>query len=173
MKKNVKRVGKSIPPKILKNEYGLTQQEETFCQLFSNDPTHYGSGIMSYCTANGIKHKYIEHLRMTDRKGYNVIKSAASSWLTRTDLCNRIAMLLELNGWNNDNVDKQLLSVINQHEDRTSKIQAIKEYNILMKRIETKVENNIYNLSQEELMKVAGVKPIDNDIQPTNAKKGS
>jgi hypothetical protein len=48
--------------------------------------------------------------------------------------------LLETGGFNDQNVDKQLLFVINQHGDLQSKVRSIAEYNKLKKRVENKME---------------------------------
>ena len=53
---------------------------------------------------------------------------------------NRINELLTKEGFNDENVDKQLLAVINQHADFKSKVMAIKEYNNLKARIQKKID---------------------------------
>ena len=118
---------------IKKNKLNVNQ--EKFCFLYASDREFFGSGVDSYAEAYNI-----------DKKNKNWYKTAqvnASKLLSNTIICARINELLTSDGLNDQNVDKQLLFLINQHDDKNAKIQALREYNKLKARITEKLEVNI------------------------------
>ncbi len=113
-----------------KTEDGLNQQQEAFCQLYvNNEKEFFGNGVESYIEAYD-----------PDREGnwYKSAAASASRLLTNVKVVARINELLETGGFNNENVDKQHLFLINQHADLKTKLGAIKEFNALKKRVEDK-----------------------------------
>ena len=83
--------------------------------------------------------------------------TSSSRLLTDANILKRINKLLDNEVLNDSFVDKQLLLVITQNADMSSKVQAIKEYNKLKQRIEERikmhsqveVKNFIVELSNE------------------------
>lgn len=106
----------------------LNQKQERFCQLYTSDETFFANWAQAYLEVYDI-----------DRSKPNWYKTAcvqASKLLANAKVFNRINDLLEENGLNDGFVDKQLLFLISQHEDKWSKLWAIREYNSLKARIE-------------------------------------
>lgn len=113
-------------------DFGLSPKQSKFCELYATDREFFGNGTQSYIEAYNPK-----------RKGnwYMNAKAAASENLTKPNLLKYTNYLLEEEGLNDQNVDKQLLFIINQHADFKSKVAAIREYNKLKQRITDKVDH--------------------------------
>lgn len=91
-----------------------------------------------------------------DQEKGNWYKTAcvcASKLLRNAKVYTYINELLRSDGLNPQFADKQLLYLMSQHEDKTAKKDAIKEYNRLTQRVIEKVEINHINtkLTPEEL----------------------
>lgn len=140
-KKRVKKYrsnirGKKLTPKTkeelrtqqILTKYQLTLQQEMFCRYFTSPSEFYGNGIQSYSLA--YNHD------ISSPRGYAVARSRASSLLSSLNIMTRIDDLLQTTGLNDQNVDKQLLHVIVQNAEYSSKVAAIREYNKLKKRID-------------------------------------
>ncbi len=114
-------------------ETGLNPKQEQFCQLYATEKEFFGNGVESYLEVYDI-----------DRTKPNWYKTAcvtASKLLSNNKVCTRIAELLTTEGFNDQNVDKQLLFVINQHLEFGSKVAAIREYNKLKQRIVERIDH--------------------------------
>ena len=104
----------------------LTDKREMFAKLYATDPECYGDHKRAYM------------------KVYN--SSEANAGANAAKLINDPAVIskineyLSLDGFNDQNVDKQLLFVINQHKDLSTKVKGIQEYNKLKKRINNTME---------------------------------
>lgn len=99
----------------------LSLQQEEFCQLYiSSDRELYGNGTNCY----------IEAYKPDKKKPnwYNTARACASRMLTRTNIINRINELLEEQGFNDENVEKQHLFLLNQHNDLKTKMKAVDHY---------------------------------------------
>ena len=128
--------------KVIKVKKLLNADQENFCQLFvSSDTEFYGNGTQSYLKA------YRERRSKNGNSGkikriltYDVARANACNLLTRPRIIERINELLEKRGFNNENVDKQHLFLLNQFADLKTKLGAIKEYNVLRGRIIKKIE---------------------------------
>jgi len=70
---------------------------------------------------------------------YDTAKVNASKLLTSANICRRISDYLDLAGFNDANVDKQLYLLLMQNVDLPTKARAIAEYNKLKQRITEKV----------------------------------
>lgn len=112
----------------------LNPRQELFCQYYATDVEFFGNGVQSYIEAY--------EPNKSKPNWYNVARASASQLLSNINICRRINELLEDSGLNDQNVDKQLLFLIDQHEDKGSKIAAIREYNKLKQRIVEKVDVN-------------------------------
>lgn len=87
---------------------------------------------------------YMEVYGQADENGkkmsYMAAAAAASRLLKNVKVINRITELLETGGFNEVNVDKQHLFLINQFSDLKSKMAAIKEFNVLKNRVKNKLD---------------------------------
>lgn len=122
-----------------KTEQGLNLQQEEFCKLYTNaeaiDREVFGNGVQCYLAVYGPEHlaKYKKHMK------YEVAIAASSRLLSKVKVIERINNLLEEGGFNDVNVDRQHLFLINQHSDLRTKMAAIKEYNAVKKRVDSKL----------------------------------
>lgn len=115
-----------------KTKTALNPKQEHFCQLFASDQEFFGNGVQSYIKAYS-----------PDQSKKNWYKSAcvsASQLLSNIKVFTRINELLEESGFNEVAVDKQLAYLINQHDDKTAKLGAIREFNKLKARITEKTD---------------------------------
>lgn len=129
----------------------LNPKQEAFCQLYvSGDKDFFGNWVQSY----------IEVYEPDQSKPwwYKVACSSASRLLSNEKVFNRINDLLEEHWLNDQFVDKQLLYLIKQHADNSSKISAIREYNKLKQRIVSRQEIEVKWSSVKDLT-------FDEDIQ--------
>jgi hypothetical protein len=113
----------------------LTPDQLNFCELFVSPKTEfYGNGTQSYLEA------YRERKTKTGKKSvvtYDAAKANAYKLLTKPEIIEKINSLLEAQGFNDENVDKQHLFLLNQYADLKTKLGAITEYNKLRKRVES------------------------------------
>lgn len=122
-----------------KTKGGLNLQQEAFCKLYAGeeaiDRDLFGNGTQCY----------IEAYKVNKSKPfwYEMAMAASSRLLRNVKVISRINELLEEGGFNDVNVDKQHLFLINQHADLKTKMAAIKEYNAVKKRVDNKLELNI------------------------------
>ena len=134
----------------------LNPKQELFCQLYASEAEFFGNGVQAYIEAYDPE--------TSKPNWYKSAQASASRLLSNVIICDRINHLLESKGLNDQNVDKQLLFLINQHADFKSKAAAIKEYNKLKARITEKLDvttlgqsvNPFKDLTTEELRKLAG-----------------
>jgi len=110
----------------------LNPKQEKFCQLYATEAEFFGNGVQAYIEAY--------EPSQSSRNWYASAQASASRLLSKVIICERINQLLEEAGLNDQNVDKQLLFLINQHADFKSKTAAIREYNKLKSRIKDKTE---------------------------------
>lgn len=128
---------------------GLNIHQEKFCNLYVTKE-FFGNGTEAYIEAYDVD--------LTRKGAYEGARASSSRLLTDANILKRINKLLDNEGLNDSFVDKQLLLVITQNADLSSKVQAIKEYNKLKQRIEERikmhsqveVKNFIVELSHEE-----------------------
>jgi hypothetical protein len=119
-----------------KTKSGLNLKQEAFCQAYvSFDKEKFGNGTQCYLEVYGAVNE-----KTGKRISYQVAMVLASNLLRNIKIVNRINELLTKEGFNDENVDKQLLAVINQHADFKSKVMAIKEYNNLKARIQKRLD---------------------------------
>ena len=113
------------------NNYGLNTEQELFCQYYVSQE-FFANGTRSYASAYNI-----ELVRKTD---FDTCSSNSSRLLGDVKICQYINELLEVGGLNDEFVDKQMSFLITQNQDFSAKIQAMKMYNDLKKRITKKLE---------------------------------
>ncbi len=126
-------------------------KQEEFCRLYASEEEFFGNGVRSYSEAYKIPFNTKDSSE--NMKNRKVCEASASRLLSKVKICERIAELLDGAGFNNENADKQLLFLMNQHGDRKVKIQALREYNALKSRIVQKVENTHKIESIEQIEK--------------------
>ena len=129
--------GKEIPQitRWWKNDYKLKPQQEEFAKLYIDHSIDlFGNGTQCYLEVYDIDR--------SKPNRYKTARSAASRLLTNVNVINRINALLEEGGLNDQFVDRQLLFLIQQHDDFSSKMAAIKEYNKVKQRITNKIEHS-------------------------------
>lgn len=115
--------------KKIKDE--LTVQQAEFCNLYVTS-SFFGNGVEAYIEAYEID--------LSKKGAYDNARSCASRLLTNVNILKRIDTLLDNEGLNDSFVDKQLLFLITQNADFSSKVSAIREYNKLKQRITDKIE---------------------------------
>ncbi len=119
-----------------KTEHGLTMLQELFCQYYVNaDRELFGNGVKCYLETFGEQYELENNKAMK----YEVACVLASRELSKVNIIKRINDLLQEGGFNDANVDRQHLFLINQHADLKTKMAAIKEYNAVKKRVEQKM----------------------------------
>lgn len=122
-----------------KTKDGLNLQQEEFCKFYTNsesiDRELFGNGVQCYLEVYGEDYQKTHKRPMK----YEVALALSSRLLTNVKVIDRINNLLEEGGFNNQNVDRQHLFLINQHADLRTKMQAIKEYNAVKKRVDNKL----------------------------------
>jgi len=114
----------NMPPEVGEE---LTLKEELFCRNYASSREFFGNGTRSYMDA----------FQTEDAHSASVL---ASRLLGKVGICQRIASLLTLQGWNDEFVDKQTLFLITQNADLKAKAAGVKIYNEVKKRITQKME---------------------------------
>lgn len=120
-----------------RNKYNLTLKEKKFSDLYLQ------------LNGNGAKAAY----EVYDCKNIRVAAAIASENLTKPNIIEYINLKLEENGFNDENVKKQHLFMLNQFADLSAKNKAIETYyKITGKYKEPRVEVNIFkDWTPEEL----------------------
>lgn len=128
----------------------LNMKQEAFCQLYASDKEFFGNGVQSYIE--------VYQPDQTKKNWYKTACQSASKLLSNSKVYDHINTLLEESGLNDQFVDKQLLFLVNQHADFSSKMAAIREYNKLKTRITEKIAGEITHkfedMTDDELDKV-------------------
>jgi len=99
----------------------LNPKQELFCKMYTSlEREMFGNGVESYLEVYDV-----------DRSKGNWYKTAcsnASRLLSNDKVCERINDLLEEQGFNDENVLKQHLFLLNQHTDLKTKMKAIESF---------------------------------------------
>ena len=103
----------------------LTAEQKIFCETY----------VTSEFFCNWVE-SYIEAYKLDRKKDYNTAKSNAYKLLTQSKILEYIESLIDYAGLNDQFVDKQLLKLIQQDSEKSVKLWAIKEYNLLKIRID-------------------------------------
>lgn len=112
----------------------LTLRQERFCQLYALDTRFMWNWVSAYLEVYDID---------TNKKWwYKTACVCASQLLSNPKVYTRINTLLEEEWLNDEFADKQLLYVMSQQASLPAKLEAIKEYNKLKKRITDKIEHS-------------------------------
>lgn len=109
----------------------LNLKQDAFCKLYvSFDKEYYGNATACYKKIYGTTNQ-------------QVATTLAGKMLSNNKITARINELLSIEGFNDQNVDKQLLFIINQHKKLDVKMKGISEYNKLKKRVTDRLEISI------------------------------
>lgn len=127
MAKTKKKAVKKRKPRKDKDE--LTLQQTVFCQLFATHKEFFGNGVQSYIEAFNVP-----------PSRYPSAASGAYKLLKKPHILAYINKILTETGFSDEFADKQLSMLMTQNADFKSKLGAIKEYNVLKKRITNKTE---------------------------------
>ena len=100
---------------------GLNPKQKAFCELYvTGDKEFFGNGVECYIE--------VYEIDKTKKGWYNNACSSASRLLSNAKIIEYINTLLEEAGFNDQNVEKQHLFLINQHADLKTKKGAIDSY---------------------------------------------
>ena len=113
----------------------LTTKQKLFCSYYVS-PEFFANWVRAYIEAFECE--------------YDTAKNWASRLLKNDYIWLHIASLLDDAGFNDNNVDKQLLFLINQNVDFPSKRSAIAEYNKIKSRITTRVVPQVVITEEEK-----------------------
>ena len=110
----------------------LKFRHERYCQAFLK---YRGNGTQAYLEAS------------QDENGvptvtYETASVESSRLLRNPNILKRIQEVLKEKGFNDENIDNELLELIIQNDDKGSKLGAIREYNKLKQRITEKLEHS-------------------------------
>jgi len=105
----------------------LTFKQELFCKIFATDLQYRGNATQSYIKAYNID--------TTIPGKYSVANSGGIENMAKPVIKERIRELLEASGFNAVRIDARLLELIEQKEDKSSSVNAIKEFNKVHGRI--------------------------------------
>jgi hypothetical protein len=116
----------------------LKPENEVFCREYLKT----SNGTRSYALSRGAN--------IEDAEAYQVCAAEASRLLKHVKICARLNELMDLEGFNDTAIDKELNYLAHQHADLKVKIAAIKEYNVLKQRISkgNVFQGNTFNLAQ-------------------------
>lgn len=109
----------------------LNPKQELFCELYTSKE-FFGNGVQTYIE--------VYDPDTTKPNWYKTACASASQLLSNIKVYTRINDLLESSGLNDQFADKQLLFLMSQHDDKSNKLWAVREYNKLKWRITEKIE---------------------------------
>lgn len=125
-----KRKNKKDNPFKEKVDKKLTLKQLAFCEYYiSGDKELFGNGTLSYMEAY-------------DVSNYKVAQAASSRLLSNVIICEEINKQLETGGFNDQNVEKQHLFLINQHADLKTKRAALSDYYKVKGKFIEKIEHS-------------------------------
>lgn len=124
----------------------LNLKQKKFADLYiTPDKEFFGNGVESYVEAYDVD--------MSKPNWYKSAAASASRLLKNVKVCEYINHKLEVDGLNDEFVDKQLSFLIVQHADFKTKLGAIKEYNALKQRITQRIDHTTKGESLNEKSK--------------------
>lgn len=142
----------------------LTPKQSLFAELYVSKE-FFGNGVQTYIE--------VYNPDQSKPNWYNTARATSSEILTNPNVCARINELLESEGLNDEFVDKQLLFLITQHDDKVAKLNALREYNKLKARITDKSEQTIVAdvTSNGETVGTSQLDTIMQTLKDTTAKQ--
>lgn len=117
----------SVPIQVKKEiKVNISNEMEKFCQLYANNFDFAGDPYKCYLECY--------ELEPHEEGKSQLVKAKAKELLQKPEIMARISQLLAENGFNDANVDKQHLFILNQYADLNVKMKGIEHYNKLKKR---------------------------------------
>lgn len=133
----------------------VTIKQEQFCQLYVNgDKELFGNGVQSYLEVYDID--------ISKPNWYKTACAATSQLLSNIKVIDRIRELLETGGFNDENIEKQHLFLLNQHTDLGVKMRAISDYYKLKGKYEDKSGVTV-NINEPVLVEFLDGKETNNN----------
>lgn len=123
-------MGKSALKERKPGEPLANPQHELFCRLYATDREFMGNGTRTY--------QEVYSQDRDDIKSYNTARANSAELLAKTNIIQRVNELLSDEGFNDENVTKQHLFLINQDSELTVKKGAVEMYYKLKKKLEDK-----------------------------------
>ena len=139
-------VWKTYKFSIAGEEINLNLNQKAFADLFITPGEYYGVGVQCYIE--------IYNPDQTRNWWYAAACVGASQILRNSNVSAYINNRLDKSWLNDVEVDAQLKYLVTQHEDKRTKLGAIKEYNHLKKRVDKKAESNTFILNAWEIDKL-------------------
>ena len=150
--------------------FKLTLKERIFCLKYLELSGNGTSAIID--AGYDVQYKNKEG-KPTGRINYNLAAVMAKENLRKPHIFNFITLKLDEYGYNDENVDKQNLYLINQYEDLAAKGRGIDIYNKVKGRYAPqKVEiefGEFDNIPKDELERIAGVKTTGSNHSSKNS----
>jgi len=112
----------------------LNLKQEAFCKLYATEVEFFGNGVQSYIEAYDID--------VTSKGKYAAAGRGANRLLKNAKILAYINDIMEETGFSNEFADKQLSFIMTQNAELGVKLGAIKEFNVLKKRITNKLEHS-------------------------------
>lgn len=137
-------------------QLGLNAQQYAFCQAYT-DPDVFGN------SAEAHKRAYGEQDSDGDEYTYDSHKTMGYRLLRNSKINDMLAVLLHVEGLNDNSVDRALLELINQREDKRVRLAALREYNLLHGRLKATIEHvhrnelDLTKLSTEEISSIVSI----------------
>jgi len=113
-------------------KFKLTIKQERFCRLYCLSSEYFANATQSYIRA--FKTEYY------DAWAYNTARTESSRLLANPNILNYMRYLSDVNWFNDDAMDKELLFLCMQRQELTTKRASIRDYNEMKGRIKQKVE---------------------------------
>lgn len=113
----------------------LTPRQLKFCEYYTMaDKNFFGNGVECYLE--------IYNINQSKPNWYKTACAAASRLLSNVKVCEHISSLLETGGFNDQNVEKQHLFLINQFSDLKTKKASLDSYYKLKGKFIEKIEHS-------------------------------
>ena len=143
---------------MLKRKSRLNPNQKLFCEHYAGGGEYFGNAVWSYILAYDIEIplKRYGELSETQKSIYDSAKVDASRLLTKVNIqkkCNELVDFLI----KDEIVDRELVKVIMQNDELSSKVSAIKEYNALKQRVTKTLNLGASDDLKEFLLKVNSV----------------
>lgn len=121
---------------MTKRKTKLNPNQRMFCELYAGAGEYFGNGVWSYILAYKLNVPLVAYsaLKEGEKREYELAKVKASQLLTKVNIKNKCNELIDAL-IKDEIVDRELARVILQNDELAPKVSAIKEYNVLKKRV--------------------------------------
>ena len=143
----------------------LTPRQERFCRLYFSSGEFFGNGVWSYIVAYDYDIPLIglSSLNTAQKKAYSVARSGAYDILTKPYIIKEGKKILD-SLIESEVVDRELVKVILQNKDLSSKVSAIREFNKLKGRIQNKLDLTSKKEQVQTVVNIVKYYDIENDL---------